>query len=429
MQKSTKKALNTSSQNKIVKSATFIDLFAGAGGLSEGFIRAGYTPVAHIEMDKDACYTLQTRIAYHFLKGQNKIDTYIKYLKGEITREKLYEEVPENLLNTVINEEITDKTIAGIFKKISVNRRKLKQEQIDVIIGGPPCQAYSNIGRSVHENGMKDDERNYLYKMYGRFLKKYKPKLFIFENVPGIKTANDGQHFKNLKKYFKRIGYELDGKILNAADFGVLQNRKRIIIIGWRKSLDFKYPEFEKIEYKAIINDILCDLKPLKPGETDIKGEYVSNSTEYLTKFEIRNGINFYTQHIARPHKENDLKIYELTINKWFKEGVRLKYPDLPKENRTQKNLDSFLDRFKVIDKNGNSHTLVAHIAKDGHYYIHPDIEQLRSISVRESARIQSFPDDYYFEGSRTSAFKQIGNAVPPLMGEKIANEIRKWKI
>ena len=123
---------------------------------------------------------------------------------------------------------------------------------------------------------------------------------------------------------------------------------------------------------------------------------------------------------------KKDLKIYEFAIEKWDAENVRIKYTDLPKELQSHKNTTSFLDRFKVINGNGIAHTVVAHIAKDGHYYIHPDINQCRSISVREAARLQSFPDDFYFEGSRSAAFKQIGNAVPPLMANAIAQKTKE---
>ena len=129
---------------------------------------------------------------------------------------------------------------------------------------------------------------------------------------------------------------------------------------------------------------------------------------------------------MARTHNDRDLEIYKIAIDKWLNGKERLKYGDLPERLKTHKNQNSFVDRFKVVDINSYSHTVLAHIAKDGHYYIYPSTEQVRSLSVREAARIQSFPDDYYFEGGRSAAFKQIGNAVPPLMALKIAEEIKR---
>ena len=272
---------------------------------------------------------------------------------------------------------------------------------------------------------MKNDPRNHLYKEYAKFLKKYTPKIFVFENVMGLITANKGRYFKNMQSYFKRIGYELKYTIQKSEDFGVLQKRRRIILIGWKKGTDFKYPEFSKIQVQFTIKDILTDLKILKPGEQNNITKYATKTTEYLSEFELRNGIDFVTQHIARPHNKRDLSIYKIAIDKWIINEERLKYPDLPKKLKTHKNEKSFVDRFKVVDPNGLSHTMVAHISKDGHHYIYPDNKQIRSLSVREAARIQSFPDDFFFEGGRTAAFRQIGNAVPPLMALEIANKIK----
>ena len=153
--------------------------------------------------------------------------------------------------------------------------------------------------------------------------------------------------------------------------------------------------------------------------------KYKKDTTDYLKITEIRNGIEFTTQHISRPNNENDLEIYRIAA-KLMKKGKRLQYNELPERLIKHKNRNVFTNRFQVVKGDGISHTVVAHIAMDGHYYIHPDITQNRSITVREAARIQSFPDDFFFEGSRTAAFKQIGNAVPPLMAFRIAKKIRE---
>ena len=399
----------------------FIDLFAGASGMSEGFIKAGFNPISHIEMDKDACNSIKTRAVYHYLTKEGKEKNYIDYLKGNISREELYGQVPKEVLDSVLNIEITDDSIKGIFSKIDT---LLKGEKVDLIIGGPPCQAYSLLGR--HQENIENDPRNKLYIQYGRFLKQYDPKAFVFENVPGLLSANKGQHFKNLKAYFRKLGYEVYHDTLDASDYGVLQARKRIIIVGWKKDIDFGFPEIEKTNKAFVVNDIFRDLPKLKPGEARQIANYTVEKNEYLEKFELRKGVDFVTQHISRPHNERDLEIYKTAINKWNKNNERLKYPDLPTELKSHKNETSFIDRYKVVNGNGVSHTVVAHIAKDGHYYIHPDVKQCRSISVREAARLQSFPDDFYFEGSRSAAFKQIGNAVPPLMAYAIAKSINE---
>ncbi|MFY9243667.1 MAG: DNA cytosine methyltransferase [Polaribacter sp.] len=404
----------------------FIDLFSGAGGLSEGFIKAGFNPIAHVEIDSNACQTLETRLIFHKLQRENQLNFYYDYLLEKISREDFLlkyssKEISNSVINTAIGGE-NNKDIFDTINKLADNRN------IDLIVGGPPCQAYSLIGRARDKNKMKDDSRNYLYKEYAKFLKEYRPKVFVFENVLGLITANEGKFFKNMKSYFKRIGYELDYSIETSSDYGVLQKRKRIILIGWRKDVDFEFPTFDKVTNDWTVADLLTDLKKLKPGEQNNITKYKSDITDYLSKFDLRNGVDFVTQHIARPHNNRDLEIYKIAIKK-FKKGERLKYPDLPENLKTHKNQKSFVDRYKVVDSEGLSHTMVAHIAKDGHHYIYPDKKQIRSLSVREAARIQSFPDDFFFEGGRTAAFKQIGNAVPPLMAKEIANKIHEQLI
>lgn len=402
----------------------FIDLFSGAGGLSEGFIRAGYNPIAHVEIDKKACDTLETRLIYHKLRSEKKLEIYFNYLAGNITREELLKQYStKEISDSIINTPIGGANTKTIFNSID---RLLRGTSVDLIIGGPPCQAYSLVGRSRDKNRMKNDPRNYLYKDYAKFLKKYSPKVFVFENVLGLISADEGSYFKNMKAYFRRVGYNLDYKIQRSEDFGVLQKRRRIILIGWKKDIKFKYPEFEKIEAKYSIKDILYDLKKIKPGYKKGISDYIAPINDYLSNFEIRNGVGFVSQHTTRPHNPQDLEIYKIAINKLLNYGERIKYPDLPERLKSHKNEKSFVDRFKVVNINGLSHTMVAHISKDGHHYIYPDLKQVRSLSIREAARIQSFPDDYFFEGGQGAAFKQIGNAVPPLMARAIAEKIKE---
>lgn len=410
----------------------YIDLFAGAGGLSEGFIRAGFSPVAHIEMDKEAVNTLKTRMAYHYLFKRKKINIYNDYLKGIISRDQLYEQIPQSLLETCMCETISKESLKRIYGNID---SALQGKEVDVIIGGPPCQAYSLVGRSIKsaqdkvkiENNEKieDDPRNYLYKLYCDFLRKYKPKMFVFENVTGLLSAQNGRFYNNFKQLAKRSGYIVDDKVLEADKFGVKQSRKRVIIVGWLKDLKLKYPEFKELIDKTTINEMFEDLPAIEPGQTSnyYQSENINN---YLLKSKIRSKDDILTQHVARPHIDRDRNIYKLTIEKWNNGHKRLHYNELPEELKTHKNRKSFVDRFKVVEGDTNAcHTMMAHISKDGHYFIHPDIKQARSISVREAARIQSFPDNYYFEGGRTAAFRQIGNAVPPLMAEAIAKGIK----
>ncbi len=403
----------------------FIDVFSGAGGLSEGFFNCGYNPIAHVEMNGFASDTLRTRSCYYYLKKTGNLDYYYKYLRGSISKQQLYEKVPKEVIMTVINEEISDKTYKSIFCKIDDIMKINNIKEVDVLIGGPPCQAYSLVGRASTQGGMENDLRNDLYIQYARFLNKYKPKLFVFENVPGMLTAKDGIIWKRIKQRLRTVGYNIEYKMVNAHDFGVLQHRKRVIIIGWRKDLNLHYPEFTRIHVNAVVNDLFSDLSRLAPGEEC--NEYIEGTNDYLLSSGIRDEQDVLTDHQTRNIRDVDREIYRIAIEMWNDNHRRLHYTDLPENLQFHNNRVSFLDRFKVVEGDMESaHTMLAHISKDGHYYIHPDIEQARSLSVREAARIQSFPDNYYFEGSRTAKFIQIGNAVPPLMAKGIAKAVLK---
>lgn len=399
----------------IIMNYKIIDLFAGAGGLSEGFRRNKFDIIAHVEMDKDASYTLRTREAYYYCK-ENKLDYYNKYLKKDISREELYSKIPDHILNKVINKEISKNTIDDIFKDID---SKIDNVTISGIIGGPPCQAYSIAGRA-RKKDMEEDPRNYLYKYYLQFIKRYQPSFYVFENVQGIFSAKGGSVFKDVEKGMKNLGYTFEYKLLNSNNFGVVQERKRVIIIGYKKSLGLHYPNFGKVNYEFNIRDLFEDLPFLNDGQ--VNNNYASSSNDCLKKLKIRDDEwNILTYNEARKVNNNDKSIYKICI-----QNNGIKYKDLPTNLIKHNNKESFSDRFKVVEYNKPCQTMVAHISKDGHHYIHPDIKQCRSITVREAARIQSFPDDYYFESSRTSAFKQIGNAVPVLMADIIAKKIEE---
>jgi DNA (cytosine-5)-methyltransferase 1 len=256
--------------------------------------------------------------------------------------------------------------------------------------------------------------------------------MFVFENVVGLKSAGAGIYLHNMERLFLKKGYKMQLFKVEANNFGVLQNRKRVIILGWKENIHPELPDLESIKPNQIhtIKELFSDLPFIHAGEgTDRYTTYSKGTTDYLNRSGIRNGIDILTQHVARPHTEQDKEIYRIAVQQ-LHNGDRLNYTSLPKRLKTHLNQHSFLDRFKVVDEAANSHTVVAHIAKDGHYYIHPDIKQNRSITVREAARLQSFPDDFYFEGvkedkNRTAAFKQIGNAVPPLMAYGLAQKLK----
>lgn len=409
------------------KTYHFIDLFAGAGGLTEGFLQTGFTPVAHVEMDENAAKTLETRSAYYYLKTTGNLTRYRAYLTGKISRDEFLSTIPDNSTQTVINETLSNETIPTVFTTIDTMMKKQEITTIDVIIGGPPCQAYSLVGRaqSPHmKTPMSEDPRNYLYMLYAQFLKKYQPRMFVFENVIGIKSAQSGTIWKNLQNTLQQAGYEIECHEQNAQNFGVLQNRRRMIIVGWLKNSNLTYPDFPVTKADAIVNDLFRDLPPLHHGERN--NTYSTHQpSNYVVETGIRTNEDILTLHESREENVRNRKIYEKAITLWNDGYQRLNYNDLPESLKTHKNRHSFTDRFKVVEGDQHCcHTILAHLSKDGNYFIHPDMKQLRSITVREAARIQSFPDNFYFEGSRTAQFKQIGNAVPPLMARGIAQGI-----
>lgn len=438
-----------------------IDLFSGAGGLSEGFVEAGFDIIAHVDKDYWACETLKTRACFHWLLKNNYRDYYDYYLVNaahfrniKLARETIfYKKFPELKLiveRMILNRNfghplqesgtVSAEEVINDIKQIALDR---KLQNIPLIIGGPPCQTYSLIGRGRMRKRVLADHRNYLFRFFLEIVHEFNPKLFVFENVPGLLNAHGGRLLEAIREEFDSIGYGLASgtskddrsNIVEANDFGVHQSRKRLIMFGYYKKsfpYGFIYPKLTSfaIEFNEPYStyNAISDLPALNPGEGNDYwfGRYRRH--EMLSSFQnlMRKNSIGISNHKARNHREEDLHIYSIAIEK-ASNGQQLYYSQLPPnlqfhENRNKK---IFEDRFRVHCWNEIPHTIVAHIAKDGHYNIHPDIKQLRSLTVREAARIQSFPDNYRFEGPRTSQFNQVGNAVPPLLAGAIARSIK----
>jgi DNA (cytosine-5)-methyltransferase 1 len=391
---------------------TFIDLFAGCGGLSEGFYRQGFRALTHVELDHFACKSLRTRMK-HYGYSENEI--------------------------SVLEKDITDADILSCIEK------EIKKETVDLLIGGPPCQAYSSLGRAKDENRMQGDPRNFLFESYEGILTYFKPKIFVFENVTGLLTVKLGKKkivdiiLKKLGKDYNLISNPND-MVLNSCDYGVPQVRKRIILIGVRKDIKIDpksiYSGIVKTHYNpetidqekknrrkyVTVEDAISDLPFLKAGQGKKQIKHSVNKwNDYLETVRSKKD-NTLCDHVARNHNDADKKRYhEMSKNKWTYQDMLEKRPDL---NHIKQRVfgNSYVVQFWDLP----ARTIIAHLYKDGNQFIHPDSLQERTITPREAARLQSFPDNFVFEGSKTHQYKQIGNAVPPLMAEAIAKSIKK---
>lgn len=405
-----------------------IDLFSGAGGLSEGFRQEPFDLICHIEMDPRACETLTTREAFYFFKKNGNLGPYFSYLRGKIGRDELIQLVPCNILKKIICKEISALSLPELFSMV---KNQADGEKIDGIIGGPPCQAFSLIGRARNEDKKADDKRIYLYELYIAFLVEFRPTFFLFENVKGLLSFRDEKGellFPKILDAFEQIGYVVDKQIIDSSKYGVSQKRQRLFVFGHNlpeKSKSFFGILADYVQPPITIKDLFYDLPPLFSNGSSSQS-FVMSQTNSKDSFYQPDKIIPLSQHFLRPVSKNDSDIYRIVAERRQK-GLSTKYSQLPPALQTHNNKTDFLDRYKCVDLNSISHTVVAHLSKDGHYYIHPDPLQNRSISIREAARIQSFPDDYFFEGSRTDAYRQIGNAVPPLLSKKLASSIVRW--
>lgn len=496
-----------------------IDLFAGPGGLGEGFFsfensknKYPFQAICSVEMDKHAHSTLTLRAFYRQLKKKNitPSNEYFDYIAGNSdfpyneTTKKYWNKANEETINLELGlDEVND---LEIFKTLK-NKHKIKLEaKPTVLIGGPPCQAYSLVGRARNK-GKKDyipesDHRHFLYKEYLKIMQIFSPDIFVMENVKGMLSSkiNGGAVFSKIiddlqncgegySLYSLNTGEKFDKEktnpkdfLLKSEDYGIPQCRHRIIILGIKhgkntlpcnvtpltkqaqvtvktaleglpdvRSIfsnrsefykDNTYKNWKEYIVKGISNLLVKEKSLDKKLVNALKNEIqkLTNSAELFNQVEAvypkTDKVNKFLEFVAdsesqkiqchkpRPHMDADLLRYFFCSVFSKSMGRNARADDFPESlapNHKNWASGKFVDRFKVQSYSKPSSTITSHISKDGHYFIHPDPSQCRSLTIKEAARLQSFPDSYVFMGQRTNQFHQVGNAVPPLLARQIS--------
>lgn len=495
-----------------------IDLFAGPGGLGEGVSSVtdidGNRPFkigVSVEKESSAHKTLTTRAFYREIQDSNEgVASYNEYLSGLISREQLFQRYPEQAERAQKETLCQPKALGADNEIIHKRIKELVEahgEQPKVVIGGPPCQAYSLAGRSRNA-GIKDykaenDDRNFLYKEYLKVLSIAQPDVFVMENVRGILSAkvNGEEIFPQILKdlrnparvtkipspKYKVFSLVVEAEtpnnpeyqnssdfLIRAEDYGVPQARHRVILLGVRGDIQGVPGTLTSRNQKTTVEQVLEDLPKLRSGLSKRKDgtkeweSVVSNNAimvkklvkrlfgnldnidliplkrlprsamkpvelpdqmpEHLVNWYRRNEPSCVLNHETRGHMESDLLRYSYSAAfTHLSGGTSPKSRDFPDELApAHENWESgsHADRFRTQAANKCSTTVTSHISKDGHYFIHYDPKQCRSLTVREAARLQTFPDNYLFEGNRTQQYVQVGNAVPPYLAQQIGQVV-----
>jgi len=397
---------------------TYIDLFAGCGGLSDGFEKTQkYKGIAHVEWDTIAAKTLEKRLNQKW----GVKDSIKKVLRFDIQR-------TNELIDGWIDESYgTSKGLKYLAKDIN---------KIDLVIGGPPCQAYSLAGRIRDEHGMENDYRNFLFESYLRVIKWAKPDILVFENVLGILSACPGgiSIIDRIKTEFNNHGYTtLDNykeAVFNLNEFGVPQKRTRVIIIGLNNKTYKKlgdpseilknfYLDFRKkylIDKQVTAQEALKGLSKFKP----LTSLHIENKKISHGPLQSK-----HLNHTPRFHSQRDIEIFKLLCQDYESGSNLYSSVEALKKLYTEKTgKKSAVHKYHVIKPNEPSNTIPAHLYKDGLRHILWDSSQARSLTVREAARLQSFDDDFEFLGSMGDQYKMIGNAVPPLFAYQLAQHL-----
>ncbi len=399
-----------------------IELFAGCGGLLEGFLQEGhFDTLACVEWEEYPCLTLANRLS----KRWNHANAQNEVVRFDIQR-------TDELINGYEDAEYGKN--GGLAKLIG-------NQSVDVIVGGPPCQAYSLAGRIRDEHGMKNDYRNYLFESYVRIVKHFKPKFFVFENVIGLlSAAPDGYPIVDrIRETFLKAGYKVAENfketLFEVADYGIPQHRKRVIIIGIRMDMFDKQGASESVTDKMIsdfykeimpslkrkqrtVFDAIGDLPKIYPVDEPLRVNGKKYSHAPICSEAVLN-------HVPRFHSKRDIEVFRFLAED-IRSG-RKEYVNIEKLKELYTKItgkQSNIHKYYVLRNDEPSNTIPAHLYKDGMRHIHPDPDQARSITVREAARLQTFPDDFEFLGPNMAQYKMIGNAVPVDFAKIVASAL-----